>query len=94
MIKEENTILKNIRDEYHIHHVDAVRPIVYIIGGSKHWIAGSHTEETYKGGTQKKLWNDFRRLNNSLKNIDFVLYDELLAVFENTLKRLKESPSG
>lgn len=89
IIKEEDTIIKNIRDEYDIHNIDAVRPIVYIIVSSKERIAGDKTLD-YKGKKKKKLWNDFRRLNNSLKNIDFVLYDDLLEVFKNTLNRIKE----
>lgn len=88
LIKEEDTVIKNIRDEYDIHHVDAVRPVVYIIASSRNVIAGSETNRKYKGKKRKKLWNDFRRSNNSLKNINFVLYDELLDVFMNTLKRL------
>lgn len=38
----------------------------------------------------QKLKNDFRRLNNSLKNIEFVLYDELLQVFQNIIKRISK----
>lgn len=90
IIKQEDTILKNIRDEYAIHNVDAVRPVVYIIASSKPHIAGAKTS-SYKGKMAKKMRNDFRRLNNSLKNITFVLYDELLEVFRNTLSRLKAS---
>lgn len=89
IIKEEDTIIKNIRDEYDIHNIDAVRPIVYIIASSEDFLAGEKTNE-YKGKNKKKLWNDFRRLNNSLKNIEFVLYDDLLDVFNNMLKRIKE----
>lgn len=89
IIKEEDTIIKNIRDEYDIHNIDAVRPVVYVIASSKDLIAGNKTNE-YKGRKKKKLWNDFRRLNNSLKNIEFVLYDDLLAMFENTINRIKE----
>jgi len=86
--KEEDRIIKNIRDEYDIHSVNAVRPTVYIIASSKKHLAGSKTAE-YRGKLKRKLDNDFRRLNNSLKNITFVLYDELLEVFQNTLKRLR-----
>jgi hypothetical protein len=90
IIKEEDTIIKNIRDEYDIHHVDAVRPIVYIIASSKDKIAGENTKKRYTGKVIKKLKNDFRRLSNSLKNVNFILYDELLDVFNNTLNRLTD----
>lgn len=89
MIKEEDTIIKNIRDEYDIHNIDAVRPSVYVIASSKKFIAGKLTETKYHGKLKKKLWNDYRRLNNSLKNIHFLLFDELLDVFRNTLKRIE-----
>lgn len=90
LIKVEDTIIKNIRDEYAIHNVNAVRPVVYIIASSKPHIAGKLTSQ-YRGGMRVKMWNDFRRLNNSLKNISFVPYDELLNVFSNMLSRLKAS---
>ncbi len=88
IIKEEDTIIKNIRDEYGINNIDAVRPTVYIIASSSSRIAGEGTDKKYTGRSIKKLWNDFRRLNNSLKNVEFVLYDEVLDVFKNTLNRL------
>ena len=87
LVSQEDTVIKNIRDEYDIHNVDAIRPQVYVIAGTREAIAGEKTGE-YKGKVKKKLWNDFRRLNHSLKNIEFVLYDELLEVFENMLNRL------
>lgn len=89
IIKEEDTIIKNIRDEYDIHNIDAVRPSVYVIASSKKYIAGKTTESKYKGKQKKKLWNDYRRLNHSMKNIHFILFDELLDVFRNTLKRIE-----
>jgi len=89
IIKEEDRIITNIRDEYGI-NVDAVRPVVHIIASSRTAIAGDKTS-TYQGKRKKKLWNDFRRLNNSLQNIRFVLYDELLDIFEKTLERLESS---
>ena len=92
MIKEEDLLIKNIRDEYGI-DVDAVRPEVIIVASSQKEIAGKKTS-SYKGKKAKKMWNDFRRLNNSLKNIQFVLYDELLDVFNNTLKRLKDESNS
>ncbi len=87
--KEELKISKNILEEYG-HNVNAIRPTVYIIASSKENLAGKNTKK-YKGVQKRKLNNDFRRLNNALKNITFVLYDELLDVFQNTLKRLKLS---
>lgn len=92
--KEEDTIIKNIRDEYNIHHVDAVRPVVYIIASSKDRVAGENTIARYVGKINKKLKNDFRRLSNSLKNVNFILYDELLEVFKNTLDRLTEDKNA
>jgi hypothetical protein len=86
--KEEDRIIKNIRDEYDIHNIDAVRPNVYIIASSRNAIAGKSTVTKYQGAAKRKLWNDFRRLNSSLKNIHFMLFDELLEVFKNTLKRI------
>ena len=86
LIKEEDTVIKNIRDEYGV-AVDAVRPYAYIIASSKDNIAGKNTRN-YTGKVGKKLWNDFRRLNNSLKSVDFILYDELLNIFKNLRDRL------
>lgn len=86
LTKEEDTVIKNIRDEYGV-VVDAVRPYAYIIASSRKNIGGEKTS-IYQGKMQKKLWNDFRRLNNSLKNIDFILYDELLDSFRNLRDRL------
>ena len=88
IIKEEDTLIKNIRDEYSIHSIDAVRPKAYIIASTRETIAGEETKNKFKGKLQNKLWNDFRRLNNSLINVNFILYDELLENFEIMLKRL------
>ena len=88
LIKREDEVIKNIRDEYNIHSVDAVRPLAYIIASSRECIAGENTNTKYKGKLFKKLWNDFRRLNNSLHNVRFILYDELLETFESMLTRL------
>lgn len=88
MIVNEDTIIKNIRDEYDIHNIDAVRPKVYVIASCRSRIAGPDTSDKYVGKVRKKLWNDFRRLNASLSRIEIVLYDELLGVFKNTLTRL------
>jgi hypothetical protein len=87
IIIEEDRIIKNIRDEYGI-SVDAVRPLAYIIISSRDYLAGKNTKK-YGGKDKVKLWRDFRRLNNSLKNIRIILYDELVDIFENALKRLK-----
>jgi len=88
LVKEEDTVIKNIRDEYHINSVDAVRPLAYIIASTKNGLAGPETNAKYTGKIYKKMWNDFRRLNNSLHNVSFVLYDELLDSFESMLSRL------
>ena len=46
-------------------------------------------------GTRKQLKGElmednFRLLNNSLKNIEVILYDELLSNLKNFLKRIKK----
>lgn len=87
IIKNEYKLSKNIIDEYGL-NVDAVRPTVYIVASSYDWLAGENTRAKYKGLLWRKVRNDFRRLTNSLKNIKFILYDELLLTFENTLKKL------
>lgn len=88
LVNHEASVIKAIRDEYNIYHVDAVRPFVYIIASSRDALAGEKTNQ-YKPKAKKKLWNDFRRLNYSLKNVTFVLYDELLGAFKNMIKRLE-----
>jgi hypothetical protein len=90
LVKQEDTVIKNIRDEYQNNSVDAVRPIAYIIASTRDTVAGESTASRYTGKLGKKLWNDFRRLSDSLKNVRFILYDELLAVFETTLSRLSQ----
>jgi len=87
LAKEEDTVIKNIRDEYGV-PVDAVRPVAYIIASSRPVIAGTQTQSKYKGKVAKKMWNDFRRLNSSAHSVRFVLYDELLDTFKAMLKRL------
>lgn len=89
MIEQSKTLIVNIRDKYKI-NVDVIRPKVYIIASSWDNIAGRGTSEKFDSGKFKKLKNDFRRLNNALKNIEFVLYDELLNVFENTISRISK----
>lgn len=90
LIKQEDVIIKNIRDEYGINNVDAVRPTVYVIASSKECLAGPNTSR-FIGKEGKKLQNDFRRVNNSLKNIRFVTYDELLSIFKNIFSKLSIS---
>lgn len=91
LIKQEDTIIKNIRDEYGGIVVNAVRPSVYIIASSLESLVGKKTS-SYRGKHRAKLENDYRRLNNSLKNIKFILYDELLENFKHFIKRLSEDP--
>ena len=86
LVREEDRVIKNIRDEYGI-AVDAVRPNLFVIASSTERIAGPNTTKL-RGKTQKKLWNDFRRLNASLRNVQFILYDELLDLLNNLIQRL------
>jgi len=86
LVREEDTVIKNIRDEYGI-AVDAVRPNLFVIASSAERIAGPGTPNL-QGKQKKKLWNDFRRLNASLRNVRFILYDELLDLLRNLIERL------
>lgn len=82
------TIIHNIAKQYGIFSVEIIRPTVYIVASTKSTLAGINTNKSYKGAQLLKLQNDFRRLNNSLKDIKFILYDELLLIFETTMKNL------
>jgi len=87
IMKREDEVIKDIRDEYGI-NVDAVRPSVYIIAGSRNILAGKQTS-TFSHSKKAKMKSDFRRLNNSLKNIKIFTYDDLRETFNNMLKKLE-----
>lgn len=93
LVKNEDTVMKNILDEYDV-RVDTIRPIAYILASTKQNIAGPESTIKYRGGRWHKLMNDYRRLNNGLKDVRFVLYDELLLVFQTTMKRLGSDING
>lgn len=58
--------------------VSIVRPRGYIIAGTRRQLKGT------------KMIDDFRILSESLKNLDIVLYDDLLTNLEAFVKRLQE----
>ena len=89
VVGREAEVIKNIRDEYNI-NVDAVRPSVYIIAGSRSMLAGKQTS-SFSNSKKVKMKNDFKRLNNSLKNIKIFTYDDLRDTFNNMLNKLKKS---
>jgi len=64
-----------------------VRPNLFVIASSSERLAGPNTHNL-RGKGRKKLWNDFRRLNASLRNVKFILYDELLDLLRNLIARL------
>lgn len=66
---------KYINDEYG-KAIRVIRPRGYII-------AGQSSEFT-----DKQQFKDFKRLSRSLKNIDFILYDELLSNLKNLRSKL------
>lgn len=88
IIKQEESINKRIRLKYGIHkEIQANRPTVKIIASTKEDMFAKYSNLDAEG--KDKLQRDYWRLNNSLKNIRFVLYDEMLDAFKNSLQRLK-----
>lgn len=77
LIKKDLEIREIIRDKCNI-EVKIVRPRGFIVVG------------TSRQFTNQKMNDDFRLLASSLKNVDVILYDELLANLENLLSRLKK----
>lgn len=88
IVGREAEVIKNIRDEYNI-NVDAIRPSVYIIAGSRSMLAGKQTS-SFGNSKKVKMKNDYKRLNNSLKNIKIFTYDDLRDTFNNMLNKLKK----
>ncbi len=67
--------VKAVKRKKHI-NIRVVRPRGYIIAG------------TSKQFNDEKESEDFRKLSNSLKNINFILYDELLERLKNLRSKL------
>jgi len=61
--------------------IKVIKPRGYIIAGMS---------SEFSGRDKEKMEEDFRRLSRSLKNIDFILYDELLANLRNIRSKLDE----
>jgi hypothetical protein len=57
--------------------INVVRPRGYIVAGKRADL------------TSDRMRNDFRILNESLKNIDVILYDDLVSNLETFLSKLK-----
>jgi hypothetical protein len=80
MIKKDLEVRDIIKEKCGI-EVKVVRPRGFIVVG------------TSKQFTNPKMNDDFRLLASSLKNVDVVLYDELLGNLENLLDRLRKRPT-
>jgi|GEM_PF-4520050 len=88
IIKQEESLSKRIRLKYGVtQEIQANRPTVKILASTNEDMYAKYSELDAEG--IDKLKRDFWRLNNSLKNIRFVLYDEILEAFKNSLERLK-----
>lgn len=77
--KQAYGLAMEIRKQYKL-DINIVRPRGYIIAG--------HSKE-FKGSEKKK--DDFRLLNESLKNTNVITYDDFLVRFRNLSKTLKET---
>ncbi|MEW6331239.1 MAG: Shedu immune nuclease family protein [Pseudomonadota bacterium] len=73
--RNSDTLVNDIRKAKGI-EIGIVRPRGYIIAGLR------------KQLTSVKMQDDFRILNESLKNIDVLLYDDLLSSLESFIKRI------
>lgn len=76
LTKKDKDVRDIIKDRHQI-DVKIVRPRGYIIVGQSSQFENS------------KMEDDFRLLAGSLKNVDVILYDELLGSLKNLVKRLK-----
>lgn len=81
LIKKDLEVREIIREKCKI-EVKIVRPRGFIVVG------------TSKQFANQKMNDDFRLLASSLKNVDVILYDELLSNLENLLSRLKKRPTN
>lgn len=80
--KQADSLIVYLRDKQNI-EARIIRPRGIVLAGKK--------EEFYNGGKlDKKMMDDFRLLNNALKNIEIVCYDEYLMRYENLSKMLKQ----
>jgi len=77
MLTKKDKDVRDIIKERHQIDVKIVRPRGYIIVGQSSQFENS------------KMEDDFRLLAGSLKNVDVILYDELLGSLKNLVKRLK-----
>jgi len=76
LIKKDKDVKEIIKEKHQL-EVKIVRPRGYIIVGQSSQFENS------------KMEDDFRLLASSLKNVDVILYDELLGSLKNLVKRLK-----
>jgi len=77
LIKNDLEVRSIVKEKYGF-DVKAVRPRGFIVVGNSKQLENS------------KMNDDFRLLAASLKNVDIILYDELLTGLENLLGRLKK----
>jgi hypothetical protein len=75
IVSHADEYVRSIRRKKHV-DIRVVRPRGYIIAGSS------------KSFGSKKESDDFRKLGSSLKNISFILYDELLESLKNLRSKL------
>jgi hypothetical protein len=73
--RNSSTLMTDLRRHKNI-DVNIVRPRGYIIAGGRAQLKNA------------KMQDDFRILNESLKNVDVILYDELLQNLESFVKKL------
>ncbi len=80
LILNQAEFIKKLR-RYRQLPVKVVKPRGYIVAGMS---------SEFRGRDREKMEEDFRRLGKSLKNIDFILYDELLANLKNIKSKLEK----
>lgn len=73
--RSSDTLINDIRRNKEI-DVSIVRPKGYIIAGMRDQL------------TKGKMLNDFRILSEALKNVDIILYDDLLTNLESFVKKI------
>ncbi len=76
--RNSSTLVEDIKKHKGI-EVNIVRPRGYIVAGMRAQL------------TKTKMADDFRILNDSLKNIDVIFYDDLLNNLETFVKRISEN---
>ena len=80
LIKKDLDVRDVIKEKCNL-EVKVVRPRGFIVVGSSSQFSNS------------KMNDDYRLLAASLKNVDIILYDELLGNLKNLLSRLKKRPT-